>query len=79
MQCKFARIVDVGLICWFGGRRDEGACYTIFAEGGVEDNIMCKFVNKESGEDVLNGVVETASLIEVLKESLRGSGWSEVK
>ena len=45
----------------------------------MEDDIGGDFVNRESGEDVLDRIVVTASLIEVVKEGLRGSGWSEGK
>ena len=45
----------------------------------MKGDIRGEFVNGKSGEDVLDRVVVAASLIEVVKESLQGSGWSEGK
>ena len=45
----------------------------------MENDVGGKFVNGESGEDVLDRVVVMASLIEVVNEGLQGSGWSEGK
>ena len=70
VRCELEGIFNVGLIFRFGGRSDNQACGTIFDEGGVEDDIGGEFVNGESGEDVVDRVVVTASLIEVVKEGL---------
>ena len=45
----------------------------------MKDDIGGDFVKGESGEDVLDRLVVTASLIEVVNECGQGSGWSEGK
>lgn len=75
MGSKLGGVVNVCLVCWFGGRRDEGARGTIFTKRGMKNDVWSKFVDRESGEDVLDGVVESASVMEVWEKGVGGGGW----